>query len=357
MSGPERPAILPLMADVHFCNLCDRSVPLDEVQDGSCAQVGERLICPECLDLLGVAGTSSGGRGLALAGIGLVAVLAVVLGLLWTRTDEVAQDLSGRLNTAEQALETRAGELAGARAEADEALAGELALVRQEVQYLRAAADELGGRIDLGLAELGASVAALEPLVDQQDELAQGQIRMEATLSVVEDRQRASRGNLEGLRDRIQRLEDRTEALAAAAPSDDQNEFSGEISGLLRKLQDEDPEVRYAALEKLSAMQDERLLPHLYPLLADPYEFTRFLAAHTFSEWDARPAVPHLVEALLDEVSFVREAAVRALRRITGQNFGYQHEGDDQAARDARRTAYESWRMWWEANSAAFLNG
>ncbi|RMH04126.1 MAG: HEAT repeat domain-containing protein [Planctomycetota bacterium] len=345
------------MAEVHFCNLCDRSVPLAEVQDGSCARSGERLLCPDCLELLGRAGLGRAGGGLAWA-----ALVAALLGwaaaaLLWWQLQVSGDELEGSLNLARGELDRAVAEAGERAAAGDAALAEDLSLVREEVLTLRRAQEDLAATVEGGFARLQSGLEALAPLAAAQDELAQRFGRVEATLSVVEDRQRSNRANLDGLRDRIQALEAATAALAAAAPPAEEETFSGEVSALLRKLQDEDPEVRYGALEKLSSIPDERLLPHLYPLLADPYEFTRFLAAHTFGEWDARPAVPHLIEALLDEVAFVREAAVRSLRRITGQNFGYQHDGEGEQARAAREAAYRQWKSWWEANGAAFLAG
>ncbi len=358
MSGRIGAAILRSMADVHFCNLCDRSVPLAEVQDGSSVRLGDRLLCPDCLELIGKADVGGGGGG----GLGVVSLVAALLGwaaaiFLWFQIGSASDGLDGQIGDTKGELTGQIEASAIASAAAAQGNREDLALLREELQVLRDGHEALGQATSLGLEEAQSSLAGLAPLAAEQDKLSQRFGKFEATLSVVEDRQRASRSNQEGLRDRLKRLEDMTDALAAAAPKEDESAFSAEISALLRKLQDEDPEVRYGALEKLSAMQDERLLPHLYPLLADPYEFTRFLAAHTFSEWDARPAVPHLVEALMDEVTFVREAAVRALRRITGQNFGYQHEGDGEQAKAERQAAYELWKTWWQANGAEFLKG
>lgn len=346
------------MADVHFCNLCDRSVPLADVQSGATVRLGDRLLCPDCHELIARAsGRGRGGGGLALAGL-----VAALFG--WAAVVAVWLLAAGRLDGVDSGLAELRGDLGGdlersARAAAEQtaSLGQDLALLGGELRALREAQELQGEDLRRELARLGSELDALTPLAGTVDQLGQRLARSEASVSVIEDRHTAFRANQEGLRDRVMRLEDQTKALAAAAPQAADSEFAPEVTALLRKLQDEDPEVRYGALEKLQAIQDERLLPSLYPLLGDPYEFTRFLAAHTFAEWDAKPAVPHLIEALLDEVAFVREAAVRALRRITGQNFGYQHDGDGDAARAARQVAYEQWKTWWSANGEAFLAG
>ena len=52
-----------------------------------------------------------------------------------------------------------------------------------------------------------------------------------------------------------------------------------------------------------------------------------------------------------DEFGFVREAAVGALRRLTGQNFGYDHAGTP----EVRRRGYKAWKAWWDEKGAEFL--
>ena len=176
----------------------------------------------------------------------------------------------------------------------------------------------------------------------------------EASLQVLGERQREQRGAQESLRDQIDLLGVQLREMAERGPASSgaaEEAFAPKITALLRQLQSDDEDERLDALEKLSGQNDDRLIPHLIPLLTDPYEFNRFYAAKTMGDWRAKSSVPHLIESLLDEIAFVRQAAAQSLRQITGQNFGY----DYQAEEDARKSAYESWKTWWSTNGKTFL--
>ena len=343
------------MAEVHFCNLCDQSIPLAEIETGRSVRIGDRVLCGQCRDVVAraVPGRAGGGGAfwpavLALLGWGAAA-------LVWfdarSERGELQAALDGLAATSRAQGEEQSDELQ----RIGDALNEKLALQQSAVAALQDGQSRLEGELRTKVGDLQQSFDAWSEYPAEQERMLARLSQLEAGLSVVEDRQRAQRSTQESMRDELGRIGDRMERVAAATAQENpaDSPFSPEVSGLLRKLQDDDPEVRYSTLEKLAALQDERLLPHLYPLLADPYEFTRFLAAHTFGDWDAQPAVPHLIEALLDEVGFVREAAVRSLRRVTGQNFGYDHETDA----EKRRRGYEAWKTWWDANGEAFLRG
>jgi hypothetical protein len=55
-----------------------------------------------------------------------------------------------------------------------------------------------------------------------------------------------------------------------------------------------------------------------------------------------RSAIPRLVQDLDDNDSAIRFAAICALRKITGQDFGYRYYDDELA----RRPAVEHWQQW-----------
>jgi hypothetical protein len=58
-------------------------------------------------------------------------------------------------------------------------------------------------------------------------------------------------------------------------------------------------------------------------------------------------AVPQMVKDLDSDDPAVRFYAIGGLRRLTGQNFGYQYYNDE----DQRRPALEKWKVWlqgWE---------
>ena len=342
------------MSEVFFCNLCDQSVPLVEIQDGTALRVENRVLCAACRALLAQGGGRRRGYGGMLAALLACGALGVV-GWLWYEGREQRSGADARWGGE---LSQLRGELAqlgkDLRGRADQEQA-ERALIGTQVGALR---DEVTAATSAAAAqatELTEALAPLQPLPQLLDELRRRTDDLEAGASVAEDRQRSARSALDSLREQVAALNEqltaaqtaKAEQQAAAATS-----FSPEVAALLRDLQHEDGRVRYAALEKLEKVQDERLLPHVYPLLADPYEFVRFLAASLLGDWNVRPAAPHLIEALLDEKNFVRDAAARSLRRITGQSIPF----DKDAPEAERQQAYQAWKTWWEQNGAGFVS-
>lgn len=341
------------MTEVRFCNLCDRSVPEGEIQEGGALVVHDRVLCRECRSLMtrAAGGGRRGGGSWALA---LVALLGVVA-LAWEGRQE-RDRLLDEVAAVQVALERSADEAAMAREDLARELAEPRALLQDRLDGLEAALAADRDATAERLRTLESNLATLDRLTAELGTLQEKLALLEGESAVAGDRQRALRAAVEGLRDRMEALESR----AQAAPPGQKPEageggesFRPEVARLLRSLRADDPRERYDALEKLAARQDLRLLPHIYPLLADPYEFVRFLAAHTLGEWEARPAVPYLIEALLDEKPFVAEAAVGALRRLTGQDFGF----DPGASAEARRRVHDAWQAWWEEHGEEFLAG
>lgn len=343
------------MPEVFFCNLCDQSVPMVEVEDGAAVRAADRVLCRQCRSLLEGAAPAGRRAGAWLALVFLVA--AVGLAAAGVALYQQRRDRQWHTESLGVSARQWREEVASVRALAEtssERAAGERALLASQLNALR---DELGQRAQdtsEKLAALEASLAALNQIAADVEALRAGQGRAEASLTLLEERQRALRAAQDSLRDQVvalhEEVQQRVQEAQKRAASPEAT-FSPEVASLLRQLQHEDGRVRYDALEKLEKLQDPRLLPHVYPLLADPYEFVRFLAARLLGEWEARPAVPHLIEALLDEKNFVREAASWALRRITLQNIPF----DKDAPEAARRQAYGAWKAWWAENGEEFL--
>ncbi len=346
------------MAELHFCTVCGVSVPQAEVDSGNAVVQGERSVCPDCMGLLGVVegGRSSGGGG------GLVAFFLAVIalggaGYVWWDGDQARQRL--REDTADT-LEVQAKMYAGT---VEDKIQEVLTAIDRESGLTAAQIDELGDRLssveetmDGRLRSLQEETEQLGQLALEIDALGRRLGKSEAELMLATERLAEQRGVASALRDRLDTLEATQRDLAARGPAAGSGEGSAEefppaIAGLVRQLRSSDQDERLDALEKLSTQEDARLVPHLIPMLTDPYEFNRFYAAKTLGDWRSKPSVPHLVEALMDEIGFVRQAAVQSLRLITGQNFRYDHNGTEAK----RKQAYDAWTTWWNTNGKSFL--
>jgi hypothetical protein len=345
------------MAELYFCTVCGVSVPQAELDSGRATHEGERSVCPECRNLLGVStpGRTGGGGGSVFAVI--LAVLALGgAGYAWWDGD---QSRARVRNDMADALEVQSGVYTDLL---EDKIAEVLTAIDRESGLSSAQISELSDRLrsaeeamEERFRALQAETEQLGQLALEIDALGRRLGKSEAEITLATERLGEQRGVQSALRDRMDTLEATQREIAARGPANSgegsAEDFTPAIAGLVRQLRSSDQDERLDALEKLSAQEDERLVPHLIPMLSDPYEFNRFYAAKTLGDWRSKAAVPNLIESLLDEIGFVRQAAVQSLRLITGQNFRYSHEGSE----NERIAAHQAWVTWWNTNGKSFL--
>ncbi len=342
------------MAELHFCNVCDASVPLADIESGSAVRAGDRCICPGCRDLLDTQSTASGPMGLVGTVLAVLALFASVW-VWWDRGEkhdnfrtEVQAAFTTQKTGYDNKLDNKLGEIRELIDQESGLTATQLSTISDRLAVLSQDAEKQFEELRTQTEQFAQFAMEME---SQGKRLGQA----EASVQVLGERQREQRGAQETLRDQIDLLGVQLREMAERGPASSgaaEEAFAPKITGLLRQLQSDDQDQRLDALEKLSGQNDDRLIPHLIPLLTDPYEFNRFYAAKTMGDWRAKSSVPHLIESLLDESSFVRQAAATSLRQITSQNFGY----DYQAEEASRQKAYESWKTWWSTNGKSFLD-
>ena len=315
-------------------------------------------MCPKCVEMLGLLAPKSSGGGGGVVPTILAVVALAGAGYAWWDGDQgrqrVRDDVAGT-------LETQAGVYSE---KLDDKIEEVLAAIDRESGLTAAQIGELGDRLrsveetmDGRLKTLQAETEQLGQLALEIDAMGRRIGKTEAELTLATERLGEQRGVASALRDRLDTLEASQRELAARGPAasgeGSAEEFPPAIAGLLRKLRSSDQDERLDALEKLSAQEDERLVPHLIPMLTDPYEFNRFYAAKTLGDWRSKASTQHLIESLLDEIGFVRQAAVQSLRLITGQNFRFDHDGSE----TDRKQGYDAWKTWWNTNGKSFLEG
>ena len=89
--------------------------------------------------------------------------------------------------------------------------------------------------------------------------------------------------------------------------------------------------------------------PRHFRALTDPAPMTRARAAHLGEGLPEGVAVPALIDRLDDPDPVVRLAAHEALRRRTGQQFGFVPWADP----PERARAVTRWRSWWAGRQDA----
>lgn len=87
--------------------------------------------------------------------------------------------------------------------------------------------------------------------------------------------------------------------------------------------------------------------------LDSPAGVERVQGIMTVRERNITAEIPRLIAFLDDEDVSVRMTSARALRDMTGQNFGYVAHADEHE----RREAAAKWRAWWNARGTVPSGG
>lgn len=373
---------------IHFCDLCNESVPQAEFEQGRAFLRKGRVICARCESamsthlphtgvgvpiqappsgpavhihaggapsLVTTAGArQEGGTGLLAGGLaGLSIAMVVVVSLMFSerlsKLDREAQDSTRQ-------LDQRLGQgLAQADARVQGALAGvqqTQALQAQRLDQFEPAlaalaerapkeAAELRARLDTLLADNG-RVAALERFAAEQRERVGG-------LGAKLDALAAENVRL------AQELAAAREAARAVPPAvvDAPSANEPEWMALVRLLQDPSPTERWSAVDGLGRVLEtgeQAVVPHLLPMLHDSDTFVRMVAARIFGDAKTVDAVGALIDALEDVEPSVREAALVALRNITARDHGFDPLGSEAD----RSKKVKAWRDWWKKAAPEF---
>lgn len=126
--------------------------------------------------------------------------------------------------------------------------------------------------------------------------------------------------------------------------------FSGDAATeyLITALEDTHPDVRRRALIYLGWMRKRETLPFITDALSDPVSRVRKVAAYALGDIKDISAIPYLGKSLDDTDQEVIQAALAALKRITGKSSPGEHNvpGDDQHA------LISKWKEWCKKESS-----
>jgi len=384
--------------EIHFCDICNESVPQADLDQGRAFVRKGRVLCAKCDRAMGDPGLfdqgaegsagdggaqGDGGMGAAAAPVrhprsnavkagaeggggggvlvGLVALVfaagstAVVVG----RIEEVKLEADGRYRSIAENLNDATGKVdrvqqrvADGIARLDSDLRGHFDGQKGEIEgvlaNLRAEMEARGQRI----AALGDSVAALET------ELASDSGKVAKRIAAVDDEFSGLVKDLDFQRNRLIELEERVHGLAtggglAAALNQPQADGQPAWHGLLADLGSSQAGIRLEAIYALGETGDQAVVPYIIPMLKDVDLFVRMATARMLEDLNARTAVPALIDALEDTETAVMESSMLALRKITGRSFNFEPSAP--LADRARRV--KAWRDWWKKEGDAFLAG
>lgn len=340
-----------------FCDICNESIPLQDIKENRSTTIKGKIFCRKCNPLNELQGEPGGSGGASGATSGLLGVVAVLLILVVSGLAYVIYDMKFKVGAKPEAgratavadLESRVGDLRAAinvlqKAYEDLDDLRELPARVQSVQEEAAARGSIQTRISKDVAELQDGLVAVGKLRERIEGL---------SLQQEETGQKIDRlfKMVESVRVEVAEVSDRPPVIVSTPTASDAGgsatpdggvAMDDDLLAVIKSLAAGDPMQRWEAVDQLRRRRDKALVPHVLPLLDDSDTFVRAQAIYTLGELKAMKAVPKLVKLLRDDEIMIREEALTSLIVITGQNFKFDVTGS-RAARDAGIRKWEDW--------------
>lgn len=392
---PIRLANPPAFMKIHFCDICNESVPEADFAKGKAFLRQGRVVCALCESLMtteersatqpvpavapgtpampasqpsmasapamthvsatATAPTARAGQGYSGGGwIGMLALLlagtsawyfsgqvqdlekreAILRSSQERRLREVGRDLDAISLRAQEREAELEGRLRAGFNERHSETEAELETLREELL----AAQKHQTSIDAELASLGK--------LQRESDIENGR-RLDDLLA----QSMKSRQTLDSLATRIDQSEITRAAAVAAAPLQVEAPAGPKYAAEMADLVSDTAGTRWNAVQSLGETGDPEVVPHLVPLLKDSDVFVRMAVARVCGDLASPDAVEPLIDALEDEEPVVREAAMAALHIITGRDFRFDPNGKP----PERAKRIKAWRDWWKKAKTDFF--
>jgi HEAT repeat protein len=341
---------------IYFCDGCNESIPLADIQAGQVTTIKGKLFCRGCIPP-GAGGASQHAEPAARRGTHPLIVLLLVGLLAWTVWHDVpwfggpavtegsepgVRAASGerqRLDILEQSLDRMAGER--------DQLERRLTFQRGDIDTVRNMAADISRTLD----QMGDSI---DGLVRGQAETGQ----FIEKLNFQENRTQALAARIDTLADMLAAQEQKLAmGLAAVVPGTTANvtgvaggggapapdpKLLAELDEIRRALLDADASIRFDAVDRIGKGRYKQLAPELLPVVHDEDTFVRMLAMQVLGDFGHVEAVQPLFDVIEDPASTIRKVAAETLVRLTGYDPGY----DPRGSKAERDKAVKRWKEW-----------
>lgn len=346
---------------IHFCDLCNESVPQSDIDHGRAVMRKGRIVCRACdramshaeahttLPLEALPNPTAPRRAGGMSWIGVAALVFAAAGFVWLNRS--LERVTARANSAEaslaasiertRALEDRLDAVARANDEHSASLRGELDAARAETQAAIAESTAARTRHEAEAARLAGSLESLSATVRAQAQA------IEHTTTELTARIARNEQDQQLSVERLSQLESGIAATAHERAPPTPNAPAWKF--LLDDLASSNAGTRWQAVANLGDTKDPAVLPHLLPMLRDPDVFVRMATARVLGELHQMSSVGALIDALEDREAPVREAAYAALRAVSGK----EHPFDPLAGEAEREKRVKAWRDWWKKQQEA----
>ncbi|MCB9899441.1 MAG: HEAT repeat domain-containing protein [Planctomycetes bacterium] len=343
---------------IYFCDGCNESVPLADIQAGRVTTIQGKMFCSTCIPpgaVMSPAAPQQAAAPAASAGTPKLLLALVVLLVGYT----VWRDRALFVETA--AAPTEDLEAAPARDLPDEldALSSELAQLRAD----GGARAKMITSLRADLEALRETDAELRRASESQREVLDRVARTQSETGSFLERMELSSSRLTGIEERLDALSDAVMAheaaialglkapaqgplgpTAAAKPEVDPARVAL-IEEVRRQLLSAEPGVRFEGVDRIEEGGYRELAPDLVTLLQDEDMFVRMHAMKVLGDFGYEEAVPALFDLLEDDNAAIRKTAGENLVRLTGFDPGF----DPKASAGERSRAVKKWRDWYAA--------
>jgi hypothetical protein len=346
---------------IYFCDSCNESIPVKDLHSNRFTLVsGGRIFCPKCSPKKPKDGFRFG-AGLIAGAVGFAALAGVAY--VGGREIQKAVDASSTNARAVQRVETDLRRVQSdafsreehARLMAPLEVAAEKA--RQDVAALdgrlRAAEDAVRGASSRQERD---ATEVVHRLAEARAQAASESKRLDELARTVE----LLKGEIEGLKVRAAEIAARTAApekaaapppsAAPATPAPSAEEV--ELARWTAMLKESDPGRRYEAVNGLANLHVEGATAALEGALADPESYVRDAAIRALRRHASLRSVPKIIAALRDPDLFVRTSAKAALKQLVGVEPAFDPDADG----PRRERGVREFETWWGANAEKFLN-
>lgn len=349
--------------EVYFCDLCNASIPEQDIKSGSAAKVREKTIGACCLAEIRGRGASEpataagGGAGWFAAGlVSLVAVAGATMFLDW-RLSEESKQFASHLRSTTSDFDSIEQRLVALEKQLDRTLVdGSLDPVMARVGAI---GDELSGLEERLVGSVRANATRLRDLGAQIQSLDNGQRDHVARIAELHGELRRVGGRVDELivvastpieESPVDEPELEDPGVVGAS-ADLPPALPAALEKFIAQLSDADDGARFEAVDELLQSRDERVYPHVLPLASDPDPFVRRLVFEGLKDFRDPRSVDALILALEDPESLVRYTAHASLRGLTEQSMPF----DPDAAAAKRASMVRRWQDWWKGQRAGFF--
>jgi hypothetical protein len=346
---------------IYFCDACNESIPLKDLHSNRITFDAGKIFCSDCAPKRPRDAVRFG-AGVVAGAVGFAA-LALVAYLGGREIQRAAGETAQVASTAER-LDRELNRMRGdafTRAECERMLAPVADAEARARQDLKAAGDRLRAveetqrttlvELERKLGEAGKQIAEL------RQELGQARRVVEADLTDAVQLKAAVADLKTKLEDVDARLKAVGEARPAAVPApaaDAGKPASPEEAEVARwkaMLREPDAGRRYEAVNGLANLHADGAVEALEGALGDAESYVRDAAVRALRRHASLKSVPKIIGALRDSDLFVRTSAKAALKQLVGVEPNFDPDADP--AR--RERGVKDFEGWWNTNSEKFL--